>query len=507
MSELGNQRRLNILFVSPEAVPFAKTGGLGDVAGALPQELLRLGHDVRLFMPRYSTIDGNMFGFQEWGRLAVPSSKGSIDAVIEHAAPPKAPVPVYALRYDPYFDRAGLYQQDGVDYADNLERFAFFSRAAVEFLLHLARLEGWKPDLFHAHDWQSSLSVVYMRALYDTYPPCRNAGTLLTIHNLSFQGTFPASDYSKTGLKAGLFTPQALEFFGSLNLLKGGLVFADFLNTVSPSYSHEIQTPESGCGLDGILVGRRERLTGVLNGIDTVLWNPAQDPHVLPNAYSLSDQRGKQQCKTSLQQELGLPSKEAPLLAMVSRLTSQKGIDLVAEILPELMELDVQIVILGKGEARYEEWLRALHGRYPSKLIVRIGFDEGLAHRIYAGADMFLMPSRYEPCGLSQLISFRYGTVPIVRRTGGLADTVVPYFPRAVSEGRANGFMFSPATTEALLTTILLALRVYASRDEWKVLMRAGMHVNVSWERSARSYVELYERILKERSAPPPPSA
>ncbi|MEK7268709.1 MAG: glycosyltransferase, partial [Nitrospirota bacterium] len=277
-----------------------------------------------------------------------------------------------------------------------------------------------------------------------------------------------------------------------------GLVFANFLNTVSPTYSREIQTAQLGFGLDGVLRERRDRLVGIVNGIDVEVWNPATDPN-LPGRYSGSDLSGKRACKTGLQRELKLPVRDVPLLAIVSRLTHQKGLDLVAEILPELMELDLQVALLGTGDPSYEALFRSLHVRYPEKIGLRIGFDDGLAHRIEAGGDIFLMPSRYEPCGLNQLYSLRYGTVPIVRRTGGLADTVLPYSPRAVREGRATGFTVNEATPEALLSTVLLALRVYADRTEWNSLIQAGMRTDVSWARSASSYVELYRRVLSGR--------
>lgn len=492
---------LKILLVSPEAVPFAKTGGLADVAGALPRELARLGHSVRLVIPRYGTIDGRKHGFKEWTRLAVPTASGSIGAIIEQGrlADPGVPadrsVQVLAVRHDPYFDRHGLYQEAGVDYPDNLERFAFFCRAVMELLLVLGKAAAWKPDLLHAHDWQTALCLVYLRTLYAGHLAMKGIGTLFTVHNIGYQGEFPAAEYPKTALGPELFTPKALEFYGSLNLLKGGLVFADFLNTVSPTYSREIQTAELGFGLDGVLRERRDRLVGIVNGIDVEVWNPAADPN-LPGRYSGSDLSGKRACKTGLQRELKLPVRDVPLLAIVSRLTHQKGLDLVAEILPELMELDLQVALLGTGDPSYEALFRSLHARYPEKIGLRVGFDDGLAHRIEAGGDIFLMPSRYEPCGLNQLYSLRYGTVPIVRRTGGLADTVLPYSPRAVREGRATGFTVNEATPEALLSTVLLALRVYADRTEWNSLIQAGMRTDVSWARSASSYAELYRRVL-----------
>jgi starch synthase len=485
---------LRIVFVSPEAVPYAKTGGLADVAGSLPRELERLGHDVRLLLPRYGVIESTAHGLKDWGRLAVPTSSGTVSAVVEAGGLPGSRVRVYAIGHDSLFARPGLYGEAGTDYPDNLERFAFFCRAAMELLLAFARESRWTPDVLHAHDWQAALSVVYLNSLYAKRPEFANLGTLFTVHNLGYQGLFSAADFPKTGLGPEFFTPKTLEFYGQVNLLKGGLVFGDLLTTVSPTYSREIQTPEFGFGLDGVLRERRDRLTGVVNGIDVDAWNPATDPH-LKARYSASDLSGKRFCKEALQRELGLPVRDVPLLAVISRLTPQKGLDLVAAVLPELARLDVQVVVLGTGDPPLELQFQSCRMQYPEKVGVRIGFDDALAHAIEAGADLFLMPSRYEPCGLSQLYSLRYGTVPIVRRTGGLADTVVPYTPRTAAEGRATGFVFTDPTPEALLTTILLALRVHADRTEWTKLMRAGMATDVSWAKPARAYETLYRRV------------
>ncbi|MGH7260502.1 MAG: glycogen synthase GlgA [Nitrospiraceae bacterium] len=485
---------LKILFVSSEAVPFAKTGGLADVAGALPRELARMGHQVRLVLPRYGTIDGAAHGLREWGRLAVPTAAGVVSAVVDEGRLPGSDAAVFTIGHDPLFARQGLYGEAGADYPDNLERFALFCRATMELLLAFAKVSRWTPDVLHAHDWQAALSVVYLKSLYASRPEFRNLGTLFTMHNLGYQGPFPAPVFPKTGLGPELFTPKTLEFFGQVNLLKGGLVLADLLTTVSPTYSREIQTPEHGFGLDGVLRERKDRLTGVVNGIDVEVWNPATDPHV-PARYSASDLAGKRRCKEELQRELALPVRDVPLLAVISRFTSQKGLDLVAAALPELMWLDVQVALLGTGDPALELQFQSFHMRYPGKLGVRIGFDDVLAHAIEAGADLFLMPSRYEPCGLSQLYSLRYGTVPIVRKTGGLADTVVAYTPRTAADGSATGFAFQEATPEALLTTILLALRVYANRTEWEALMQAGMATDVSWAKSATAYTVLYRRL------------
>ncbi|MBA2251487.1 MAG: glycogen synthase GlgA [Nitrospirales bacterium] len=500
-SSLHPSQPLNILLVASEAVPFAKTGGLADVAGALPRELARLGHHVSLVLPGYSTIDASTHGLASWDRVSVPSASGPTEAIVERGLLPDSTLPlnqqaqIFAIRHDAYFSRKGLYQQSGADYPDNLERFTFFCRAVMQLLLQFQDKTQWVPDVIHAHDWQTALCLAYLKILYLDYTQRHSIGTLFTIHNLGYQGLFPASDYPKTGLPPSLFTPSGLEFYGSCNVLKSGLVYADYLSTVSQTYSREIQTPEFGFGLDGLIRERQDRLIGVVNGIDTDVWDPATDTH-LPVQYSALDLSGKRECKRALQRELKLPVKDVPLLAVVSRLTAQKGLDLVMEIVPELMSLDVQLVLLGTGDASAEAQWRALQARYSSQLGLRIGFDEGLAHRIEAGADLFLMPSRYEPCGLNQLYSLRYGTVPIVRRTGGLADTVVSYTPMAVKEARATGFMFGEASAEALLNTVLLALRVYKNRLEWRGLMQTGMQIDVSWARSAHAYEDVYRRTL-----------
>jgi starch synthase len=490
---------LRILFVAPEAVPFAKTGGLADVAGALPREVARLGHEVRLVLPRYGAIDGAAHGLKEWGRLAVPTAAGTVSAVVEEGRLPGSDAAVFTIGHDPFFARQGLYGEAGADYPDNLERFAFFCRATLELLLAFAKVSRWTCDVLHAHDWQAALSVVYLKSLYARRPEFKRLGALFTVHNLGYQGLFPAAAFPKTGLGPELFTTKTLEFYGQAGLLKGGLVSADLLTTVSPTYSREIQTAEYGAGLDGVLRERKDRLSGVVNGIDVDTWNPAGDPH-LKARYSAADLSGKRECKEALQRELALPVRDVPLLAVISRFTPQKGLDLVAAVLPELMRLDLQVALLGTGDPSLELQFQSLRMRYPDRIGVRIGFDDALAHAIEAGADIFLMPSRYEPCGLSQLYSLRYGTVPIVRKTGGLADTVVAYTPRTAAEGKATGFAFTEATPDALLTTILLALRVYANREEWKGLMKAGMATDVSWARSADAYVALYQRLRDMRA-------
>jgi starch synthase len=482
---------MKILMLASEAVPLAKTGGLADVVSALSGELARLGHEVRLIVPRYAGTGVPAADMRETRTIPVPARGEPIEAGIETGTLGGGSVPLIGIRYDPFFARPGLYGEEGRDYPDNLNRFAFFCRAAMESCTQPA----WKPDVLHAHDWQTALAVAYLKTLYRDDPAWVTTRALFTIHNMGYQGLFPVGDYPMTGLPWSEYTPERLEYYGQVNLLKGGLVYADLINTVSPTYAREIQTGEFGYGLEGVLQVRKDRLFGVANGIDYDVWNPATDPR-LPAHYSAEDLSGKRTCKRALQAEMKLPVREVPVMGLVSRLVPQKGIDLIVDILPKLLELDVQVVALGSGQPAYHLRLTELSQRCPDKLAVRLGFDEGLAHRIEAGADLFLMPSRYEPCGLNQQYSLRYGTVPIVRKTGGLADTVVPYLPIAHAGTTATGFAFEAPEPEVLLSTILLALRVYRDKEEWHALMRNGMRQDFSWQHSARQYVELYQRAL-----------
>ncbi len=491
--------------VSAEAVPYAKTGGLGDVAGALPHELAKLGYDVRLIIPRYGFLDNSAHRFQQVAEFTVPTADGPILAAVEQdRSLPRAAagrVSVFALRHDPFFGRSGLYQDHGRDYPDNLARFSFFSRGVLALLTRFDATEQWRPDVLHLHDWQTALCAVYLNTLYAKQREFAGLKTVLTLHNVGYQGQFPKAQFEKTGLPAALFTPSGLEFYGSLNLLKGGILFADMLTTVSPTYSREIQTPEFGFGLEGVLAQRKDRLSGIVNGIDTDLWNPSTDPF-LPHAYSASDLSGKAVCKQDLQREMTLPVKDVPVLGIVSRLVGQKGLDLVVDIIPELMELDLQLMILGSGERRYEQEFDSFRKHYPEKIALHLGFDEGLAHRIQAGSDLLLIPSRYEPCGLTQLHGLRYGTVPIVRKTGGLADTVVPYSPQTLRHRRANGFHFTDTSPESLLSVIQLALSVHKHRNEWESLIQAGMSTDVSWAPSVRQYDRVYHDLFRNHPAP-----
>ena len=494
-------RPLNLLVAASEAIPYAKTGGLADVTGALPQEFAKLGHDVMLLLPRYRSVSESGRMFRPIATLPVPTPQGVVQATIEEDVIPVAGhrtgVRVWAVRHDPYFDRPGLYQEQGEDYSDNLDRFVFFCRAIIEIVIYLRTERQWKTDLLHLHDWQTALCAVYLKTSDRERVALDDAKTVLTLHNIGYQGMFPGNEFSKTGLAPSLFTLNGLEFYGSVNLLKGGIIFSDYLTTVSPTYAKEIFTSEGGFGLDGVLRNRQTQLKGILNGIDVDLWNPETDPQ-LPASYTAKNRDGKLVCKHALQREFKLPETNVPLLGVIGRMTSQKGFDLIEKAIPKLMTLGVQLVMLGTGDPAYEKTFKVLESRYPTQLGVYIGFDEGLAHRIEGGADMLVMPSKYEPCGLSQLYSLRYGTIPIVRKTGGLADTVVPLDPKKSNAGRATGFHIREHTAKSLLSSVRRAVQTFGDSNVWNKLIENGMSSDVSWARSAKTYDRLFASLVEE---------
>ena len=519
---------LKILICSSEMVPFAKTGGLADVAGSLPLALSELGHEVRVAMPKYAVIDAKKFGLKKWSALEVPIAHRTVKGALWEAkmggeggekeeskakskmknekcevqsTPPQSAIQVWFIGQEAYFAREGLYQEAGEDYRDNLARFTFFCRGVLEILKKL----DWKPDVIHANDWQAALIPIFLKTLYAEDRFFEGVGTVLTIHNLAFQGTFESELLPLTGLSWDEFVPEKLEFYGKLNLLKGGIVYADVLNTVSRQYSKEIQTGEFGCGLEGLLKSRSDDLYGVLNGIDYGVWNPETDGLIARN-FAPDDLKGKQACKAALQKESGLPKRDVPLIGIISRLTDQKGFDLIAEVIEEIMGLDLQLVLLGTGMPKYHNMFGRIGKRFPKKMGIHLTFDNALAHRIEAGSDLFLMPSRYEPCGLNQLYSLKYGTVPVVRATGGLADTIVDYTPERAGQGTANGFVFREYSARALLVAIKRAVATYQDKKTWKQLMRTGMQQDFSWMHSAREYVALYRkanRLTGERQMQP----
>ncbi|MDT8440041.1 MAG: glycogen synthase GlgA [Desulfuromonadales bacterium] len=479
-------RPLNILLVASEAAPFAKTGGLGDVTGSLPAALTALGHRVVLVLPWYRCV--RQAGIRPRASrtpVLVPFA-GRMTAVRFRSAVQHG-VRLLFLDVPDYYDRPQLYGEGGTDYPDNDLRFGLLSRAAFE----LVRRIDFRPDVIHAHDWQTGLTPLYLREQLWADPFFADSRSLFTIHNLGYHGLFPFASLHPLGLDSSLAGPDGLEFFGRISLLKAGIRYADRVNTVSPSYCDEIRTPAQGMGLDGLLRWRGEQLHGILNGIDTDLWNPANDP-ALAAPYAADRPAGKKDCKLALQRELNLPEcPRTPLLALITRLDPQKGIDLLLDAFDRLLEHDVQLVLLGTGSPDYERRLTECARFYPDKVRVLLRFDDRLSRRIYAASDLFLMPSRYEPCGLGQLIALRYGSLPVVHATGGLRDTICdPQHDPA----RANGFTFEIFSRAELLAAVERALDFYRQQAHWQQLRRQAMQQNFSWSRAAGDYVDLYRR-------------
>jgi starch synthase len=472
--------------VAPEITPFAKTGGLADVLGSLPRALERLGVRVSLVMPAYRAVLEGSFPLEEMDlRFSVPVSDRWEEGTLLRTTLGER-IAVYFVRADRYFDREYPYGTPEGDYPDNAERFVFFARAALE------ALRRDPPHVLHGHDWQSALAIAFLRAQPELYPELAGVTTVFTVHNLGYQGAFWQWDWHLLGLDGRFFTPKYLEFHGQINFLKGGLVFADAITTVSPTYAEEIKTREYGWGLEGVFQERAADLVGILNGVDYGLWSPETDPFIV-RRYSRADLEGKRACKASLQRTFGLAVRPSvPLIGMTSRLVAQKGVDLVAEAIDGLLRRGVDVVIHGMGDDRYETFFRQMQLRYPRRVGVLVGYSEPLDHCILAGADLTLIPSRYEPCGLTQIYSLRYGTVPVVRATGGLKDTVQE-FDSVAREG--NGFVFGPYEPGALLEAVDRACRVYQRKEEWTALMRNAMSADFSWERPARAYLALYQRL------------
>ena len=485
---------MNVVFVASEAVPFAKTGGLADVAGALPRALEKLGHSTVLFTPAYRHVWSAGPEIIDTGLiLRIPVGARWVEAQIYESRLPGSSVVVYLIGQSRYFDRDGIYGGvDGNDYADNCERFVFFNRAVLETVAAL-RL---RPDVIHCNDWQTGLIPVYLKTTYRSTPGLASIGTLHTIHNLAYLGLFWHWDMALTGLDWEFFNWHQLEFYGKLCFMKAGLVFADMLSTVSPTYAREIQTPGLGSGLEGLLRSRQADLRGIVNGIDQEAWNPRNEPMITAKYDAETVGLLKPECKAWLQRAAGLVEDSAiPVFAQIGRLDPQKGWDLLAEVADSLLERGAQLVILGEGHPKYRNLLQDLGRRHAGKFWAYLGFSDDLAHQIEAGADVFLMPSLFEPCGLNQLYSLAHGTVPVVRATGGLADTVVDANPRTLADGIATGFVFDEATPKALWSTIERVLAFWPDRENWLKLMKTGMNTDWSWERSAREYVRLYGQI------------
>jgi starch synthase len=480
---------MRIVFVASECVPYSKTGGLADVVGALPKALAAIGHEVDVIIPRYRmTKPGRTL--TEATSLTIPPAAGFHFASIQIADEGQNPRH-YLVDCPELFERDGLYRVKGVDYPDNYLRFAAFSLASLEFLKRFPTA----PDVIHCHDWQSALVPIYLRQQYGGDHFLRRTAVLLTIHNLAFQGLFPPHILPQISLDARLFNIDGLEYYGNVNLLKGGILFTDFVSTVSRKYASEIQTEEFGSGLEGVLRKRGDRLYGILNGVDYDAWDPATDKLIAAN-YTPQDLRGKVACKKALLERVGIkvPVLDRPLLGIVSRFEPQKGFDLLAQIAHDLAAIDLYVVALGTGEPEYESLFRHLAATYPAKFLVTIAYDNTLAHQIEAGADMFLMPSRYEPSGLNQLYSMKYGTVPVVRATGGLDDTVQNF------DGQSGtGFKFYPYSAAALLDAIQQAVKCYRQPEAWSRLMQNCMGRDFSWAGSASEYGKIYEALRREK--------
>jgi starch synthase len=490
---------MNILLATSEAVPFAKTGGLADVCGALPIELTRLGHRAAVILPAYRQVYYCGQPIEPLGiDFIVPIGSKMVTGHLLRSVMPDGKTPVYLVKQDEYFDRDELYNVEGKDYIDNCERFVFFSRAVLEAI----RLLDLPVDVLHVNDWQTGLVPAYLKIEYQAIPRYQNIASLLTVHNISYQGQFWHWDMLLTGLDWKYFNWRQMEFHGNLNLLKTGMSFADSINTVSPRYSQEIQASPLGCGLEGVLQYRHDVLSGILNGMDAREWNPATDPH-LAAKYTLDTvQHGKAACKAALQQTLGLPQDPAvPLAGLVGRLTDQKGLDLLVDVMQRSVQTgEVQWVILGTGQPKYHKMLQTLAERFPQRVALRTEFLNPLAHQIEAGADIFLMPSRFEPCGLNQLYSLKYGTLPLVRATGGLADTITGYDPQMPNPA-VNGFVFQDYSAMALSDCLRLACDTYRRPDVWHQLIATGMKQDWSWTASAKKYVELYQQTMERGRA------
>jgi starch synthase len=514
---------MNIVFAASECVPFSKTGGLADVVGALPKALAELGHNVSVYLPKYKQTRLN--DHPSTPKPGVPGTP------IDHPSTPKPGVPgtpidaetkvllrsvtvpfddqyrfcsvldggrrsgvqFYFIDYPTFFGREALYGTPAGDYPDNAERFALYCRAVLE----ASKILG-VPQIFHCHDWQSALVPVLLRTSYTEDPVFRGTHTVFTIHNMGYQGVFPPDTLPLLMLPWDLLAIDKMEFWGKVNFLKGALTFSDHITTVSRRYSQEIQTPEYGFGLDGVLRGRSGTVTGIINGVDYGEWSPEHDKLIV-RQYSAINLEGKSECKYDLLRQFGLnPDAELPVIGIVSRFAAQKGFDLIAEIAEDLARLPLVITALGSGDKEYEDLFLKLRRQFPEKFAVKIAYDNTLAHKVEAGADMFLMPSRYEPSGLNQMYSLRYATVPIVRATGGLDDSIVPWDPKT---GEGTGFKFTSYTGSALLTTIQDALKAFKDKAAWKRLMLNGMKRDFSWAASAKEYIKIYERL-----APPKPT-
>jgi len=489
-------RTFEIVFLASEMVPYCKTGGLADVVGALPAELARLGSKVTVIVPYYRAVAEWVEKSRVEPRVVVNALHFFLPGYAEGACVREitqdSGTRILFIDYPSAYDREELYTEAGKDYEDNLTRFAVFSKAGLE----AAKALNIRPDIVHAHDWQAAMAPVYLKSHFRDDPFFSDTRSVLTIHNLGYQGRFPGGMVRALDVPFEFFSIDGLEYFGQVNLLKGGIMLADRVTTVSPTYAKEIQTPEFGAGLDGVLRACSHKLSGILNGVDYSAWNPATDAFIVAD-YSSRNLAGKSKCRADLRRVVGLPEGKGPLIGMISRLAEQKGFELLLEALPGIVKLDCQLVILGAGDPRYHTALSEAAQKYPKNIALRLEFSNELAHKIEAGSDAFLMPSKYEPCGLNQMYSLRYGTVPIVTATGGLKDTVDNVTPARLKAGKATGFVIKAFTAQSLLNTVKKAAKLFREDSQaWRGLMIAGMKKDFSWPAQAKKYVKLYSELM-----------
>lgn len=483
---------MEVLFVTPEVTPFARAGGLGDVSHYLPQALSERGHSIKVITPRYRQTTDAGFQLNPGPTVQAPLSWRNKSAkLFTHKV--SDTIEIIFIDREDLFYRDGLYGNEFGDYEDNAERFIFFCRSVMETI----KVLGLSPEIIHCHDWPSGLVPIYVKSLYRNMPNLKNTKTVFTFHNLGAQGVFWHYDYTMTGLDWEFFTPDALEFHGQLNMTKAGLVFADIITTVSEKYAREALTPEYAFGLEGVLECRKDDTYAVLNGVDYNAWDPEKDPYIAAQ-YTRADLHKKTECRKELRDLFGLNTGEEPIVAVISRLLDRKGFDLISAAMNDLLKLDLSIVFMGMGDDKYHTYLGELSNKHPDRIGMKVIYDKALAHKIMAGADIFLMPSRYEPCGLEQLYSLKYGTIPVVRATGGLDDTVIDYtdYP-----DKGYGFKFQEYTPEALYTSLAAAVAFFGNDNEWKKLVRRGMSLDFSWEKAAAAYEKIYEKAMLKVSS------
>ncbi|MCX7877097.1 MAG: glycogen synthase GlgA [Ignavibacteria bacterium] len=488
---------LNILFCTSEVTPYSKTGGLADVSNSLPQELAAAGHAVRIITPKYGPMDERRLRVYEIKRLVnieVPVADRITTCNIKSSfiVSPKGKVQVFLIENNEYFRENSPYvdEKTGKDYENNDERFIFFNRAIVQVL----GLLGWKPDIIHCNDWQTGLIPAYIKTIYAKDPLLQNVKSVFTIHNIAFQGLFPYESFLKSGLPHNIWNEEGVEYYNQFSFLKTAIVYSDAITTVSENYAREIATThEYGMGFEGLLKTRKKDLFGILNGVDYSVWNPEKD-NLIPFRYNAMELPLKRENKKVLCKKFGIEyNSETPLIGIISRLTDQKGFDLIKKIMPDLMKENVNFILLGTGDKNYQKFFEGIKKKFPKKVGLHFGFSEELAHLIEAGSDIFLMPSKYEPCGLNQMYSLKYGTIPVVRKTGGLADTITEY-----KNGKGNGFTFDKYDASELMKAVKKALKLYKNREEWIKLIRNAMSYDYSWQVSARKYIDLYKTLLKK---------